>query len=226
MTRPTQSLSQLRLEERAVTAIVLDHEQPHEKAGGRHRQSNSASHQRPKCERDPGTGPKQRQRRRGQSELKDRAECARTLVRLQTIAPRRSVGGLIGQNRGPPRCPARPSLQPGFRNSAAGGARAADLRNLHVAPKQHTPGVSVAGAEGKLLAEREGFEPSIRLRVFQFSRLTPSATRPPLRSALFDERRAKLQASRRCKVAGRTDQGARRADPNHRSKRNFSTGWT
>ena len=32
------------------------------------------------------------------------------------------------------------------------------------------------------LAEREGFEPSVRFPVLQFSRLAPSTTRPPLRN--------------------------------------------
>jgi hypothetical protein len=36
-----------------------------------------------------------------------------------------------------------------------------------------------------MLAEREGFEPSIRFPVFQFSRLAPSTTRPPLRLLQF-----------------------------------------
>ncbi len=37
---------------------------------------------------------------------------------------------------------------------------------------------------GSFLAEREGFEPSLPLRVNQFSRLTHSTTLPPLQSLL------------------------------------------
>ena len=38
---------------------------------------------------------------------------------------------------------------------------------------------------GRCLAEREGFEPSIHLRGFRFSRPVHSTTLPPLRAAYF-----------------------------------------
>ena len=40
----------------------------------------------------------------------------------------------------------------------------------------------VPARAGSILAEREGFEPSIPLRVYRFSRPTHSTTLPPLRN--------------------------------------------
>ena len=39
---------------------------------------------------------------------------------------------------------------------------------------------SIQLSYGRVMAEREGFEPSIRVNVYTLSRGAPSATRPPL----------------------------------------------
>ena len=54
--------------------------------------------------------------------------------------------------------------------------------------KRHTEimGVNKGFVYNKIeLAEREGFEPTVRFPVLQFSRLAPSTTRPPLRLLQF-----------------------------------------
>lgn len=44
-----------------------------------------------------------------------------------------------------------------------------------------------------LLADREGFEPSIRFPVYTLSRRAPSTTRPPVRRAAYDRRAGDFQ---------------------------------
>ena len=95
ITRPTQSLASAWLEESAVAAIVLDHEEPHQKPGGRYREQqaepviaemNGAPHQEPQQDKRPD--------RDGQFD--DAAGGTRCAITGKDLRPAASVGYWCG----------------------------------------------------------------------------------------------------------------------------------
>ena len=73
-----------------MTAIVLDHEEPHEKAGGRHREQQAE----PVAEIDryPHQGPEQNQWPGRDDELDDAAGRARRAIAGEDLSPAAGVG--------------------------------------------------------------------------------------------------------------------------------------
>jgi hypothetical protein len=60
-----------------------------------------------------------------------------------------------------------------------------ELETTYGLPKGGFQGTLSAAREQLVLAEREGFEPPIPVKVYTLSRRAPSATRPSLRVASF-----------------------------------------
>ena len=98
MTRPTQSLARRLAKKGAVTAIVLDHEQPHEKAGGRNGEQQGSPGI-AKVEREPGRGPQHHERQSRDRQLGNAAQPAWGAVVAQNARPTPGVEGVIPGNR-------------------------------------------------------------------------------------------------------------------------------
>ena len=110
---------------------------------------------------------------RTQANRRWRRRCSGSL-----LAPPVSVSASKAARLSPrPSARARPARRGGYGRSQDHGSKS-QLLQMPVA----NGGVNSVSARGEIeMAEREGFEPSIRLPVYTRSRRAPSTTRPPLR---------------------------------------------
>ena len=98
MTRPTQSLPAA-AEERAVAAIVLDHEQAHQEAGGRHREQQRQPIAEPASTSQSGTHSSD-QGQRGDHDLDNAARPLRLTVTRQDLRPALRITRERGRGNG------------------------------------------------------------------------------------------------------------------------------
>jgi hypothetical protein len=84
-------------EEGAMAAIVLDHEEANDEAGGR-RCKEQADPPKPVIGREPRESPKNRQRRRAEHDFQDAASVVRFLVAGEDLTPGASVKRLEQRN--------------------------------------------------------------------------------------------------------------------------------